>query len=88
MNLKKKIFRVLVASLLCFIVFFTCAVGSLYAQGSFLRGIFGIDDPDNLHQNNDEMQLIYGTYANYLFGVMNDEPSVMIFCRDTKIVRR
>ncbi|MDW7679976.1 MAG: right-handed parallel beta-helix repeat-containing protein [bacterium] len=83
MDLKMKIFRTLLTTHLCLFVLLTCMVGSLYAQGSFLRGVFGLDNPDDLNLNNDEMQLIYGTYANYLFGVVNDEPSVMIFCRDT-----
>ena len=82
MNTTKK-YSVKAVGVLCSIILLWGPVGILKSQEYFPRGIFGLDNPPNLHLNNDEKQLIYGTYANYLFGVVNDEPSVMIFCRDT-----
>ena len=82
MKLNKKYF-VWITSLLCLFIILSGKVSPLQSQEYFPRGVFGLDNPNNFNENDDEMQLIYGTYVNYLFGVVNDEASVMIFCRDT-----
>ncbi len=82
MNLKRKL-RVIFSTLFSIIIILLLIPGFIQAQDRFIRGIFALDNPSNLHLNADEKQLIYGTYPNFLFGVLNDEASVMIFCRDT-----
>ncbi|MFX0139173.1 MAG: hypothetical protein ACFFDN_36360, partial [Candidatus Hodarchaeota archaeon] len=65
------------------IFLFAVLLNAIQAQDNFPVGIFGLDDPANFHLNNHEIQLIYGINTNYLFGVINDEASVMTFCIDT-----
>lgn len=79
----KKAYRLIIVGFFFLMSVSVFMVGFLNAQEYFPRGVFGLDNPNNLNTNNAEMQLIYGTYSNYLFGVINDAPSVMIFCRDT-----
>lgn len=66
--------------LLAFFVSF-CMISTIHAQQYFPCGIFALGEPNDFHLNNEEMNLVYGINTNYLHGV-NDEASVMIFCRD------
>ena len=87
MNTTKK-HSIKALGLLCGFFLLFAPIGVLKAQEYFPCGIFGLDNPNDLNLDDEEKQLIYSTYANYLFGLVNNESSVMIFSRFAIIIRR